>query len=62
MAKILFKVFTSQVSHAMLLPHEAALDKTGKDPSPDYITVWLSIETAVTGQWVGNTLWFFNIL
>ena len=50
MTKILFKVFTSQESHAMLLSHEAALDKTGKVPYPDYITVWLSIETASTGQ------------
>ena len=37
--KILSKVFISQESHAMLLPHEAALDKTGKVPSPDYKTV-----------------------
>ena len=50
MTKILSKVFTSQESHAMLPPHEAALDKTGKVPSLDYKTVWLSIETAVTKQ------------
>ncbi len=55
-------MFTSQESHAMLLPHEAALDKTGKVPSPDYITVWLSNETAVTGQYVGNTKGLFNTL
>ena len=50
MTKILFKVFTSQESHIMLPPHEAARDKTGKLPSPDYKTVWLSIETASIGQ------------
>ena len=48
-------MFTSQESHVILLPHEAARDKTGKVPSPDYKTVWLSIETAVTEQLVGNT-------
>ena len=50
MTKILSKVFISQESHAMLLPHEAALDKTGKVPSPDYKTVWFTIETASIWQ------------
>ncbi len=50
MTKILSKVFTSQESHVMLLSHKAALDKTGKVPSPDYKTVWLSIKTASTEQ------------
>ena len=53
--KILSKVLISKESHVILLPHEAARDKTGKAPSPDYIIVWLSIERAVTGQYVGNT-------
>ena len=55
MTKILFKVFTSQESHVKLPAHEDALYKTGFIPSPDYKTVWLSIDTAVTVQCVGNT-------
>ncbi len=43
-------MFTSQESHAMLLPHEAAFDKTGKVPSPDFKTVWLNIETDAIEQ------------
>ena len=62
MAKILSKVFISQESHSILLPHEAALVKTGEVPSPDYITVYLSIETASTEQYVGNTTVLFNAL
>ncbi len=62
MTKILSKVLKSQKSHVILLPHEAACDKTGKVPSLDYIIVWLSIERTVTGQYIGNTTGLFNTL
>ncbi len=47
-------MLTSKESHAKLPSHEAALDKTGKVPSTYYKTVWLSIETDVTIQLLGN--------